>query len=315
MIEIHGVSKSYGRLKALKDVSFTCRDGQITGLLGVNGAGKTTLLNIVTSCMPAGAGDVKINGLSLRENGRACRRQIGYLPERPPLYDEMTVEDYLRFVCRLRDVKASGIARHVDNILELCGLTEVRSRLLGHLSKGYRQRAGIAQALCGVPPVIVLDEPTVGLDPRQVVEIRELIRKLGEDHTVLFSSHLLHEVQNICQRVVILHHGRVLREDDLSALEHEGRSLALRISVKGGKAEVERALRELQGFRKVQFLPEMDAGYTEALVQVSGSEAHAEERLFRLLAARDLPLRLMTPGRDSLEEIFLQVTDQEGGGV
>ena len=160
MIELKSITKDYGRFRAVTDVSFTCPDGRITGLLGVNGAGKTTLLNIVTGCMPPTSGSIQIDGLDLKENGRDCRRHLGYLPEKPPLYDEMTVRDYLTFVCRLREVEKAGIRHHVDNILELCGLGDVRDRLLGHLSKGYRQRAGIAQALCGDPPVLILDEPT-----------------------------------------------------------------------------------------------------------------------------------------------------------
>ena len=312
MIEIRDITKDYGKLRALTDVSFTCPDGKITGLLGVNGAGKTTLLNIVTGCMPPASGRVCIDGLDLKTNGRDCRRHLGYLPERPPLYDEMTVRDYLTFVCRLREVERSGIRHHVDNIVDLCGLGEVRDRQLGHLSKGYRQRAGIAQALCGDAPVLVLDEPTVGLDPRQVAEIRELIRTLGKDHTVLFSSHMLTEVQSLCQRIVILHHGKVLREENIEALENGGKNTELRISVRASAKEVLSVLREMEGFRKLQLLPETEAGCTEGVLVVSGETRHAEEKLFRLLAARDLPLRLLYPKKDTLEEVFLQVTAQEG---
>ena len=315
MIELKSITKDYGRLRAVTDVSFTCPDGRITGLLGVNGAGKTTLLNIVTGCMPPTSGSIQIDGLDLKENGRDCRRHLGYLPERPPLYDEMTVRDYLTFVCRLREVEKAGIRHHVDNIMDLCGLSEVRDRLLGHLSKGYRQRAGIAQALCGDPPVLILDEPTVGLDPRQVAEIRELIRTLGKDHTVLFSSHMLTEVQSLCQKIVILHHGKVIREETLSELEQEGRTSEIRLSVRAKPGELQSVLRDLPGFRKLQVLESTKDGYTEGLLTVSGDTDTAGEKLFRLLAARDLPLRLLAPKKEMLEEVFLQVTGQEGESV
>ena len=191
MIRVEGVTKRYGNLTALQDVSFEIRKNETVGLLGRNGAGKTTLLNLITGYFPPDAGNVLISGKSMREEAAACKRMIGYLPEKPPLYDEMTVEGYLRFVCELREVKKQGIRDHADEILGLCGLTDVRNRILGHLSRGYRQRAGIAQALCGAPEIMILDEPTAGLDPKQTVEIRELIRALSGEHTVIFSSHIL----------------------------------------------------------------------------------------------------------------------------
>ena len=214
MIELDGVTKKYGTLTALRDVSFRVEKNETVGLLGRNGAGKTTLLNLMTGYFPPTAGQIRIGGKSMREDAAACKRMIGYLPEKPPLYDEMTVESYLRFVCELREVKRQGIRAHTDEILSLCGLQEVRSRVMGHLSKGYRQRAGIAQALCGAPEILILDEPTVGLDPKQTVEIRDLIRRLSREHTVIFSSHILSEVQQSCTRVLILEEGRLVTDYD-----------------------------------------------------------------------------------------------------
>ena len=309
MLEIRSVVRHYGKFCAVNNASFICPDKKITGLLGVNGAGKTTLMNIITGCMPAGSGDILMDGLALREHPADCRRKIGYLPERPPLYDEMTVQDYLAFVCRLREVERADIPGHVRNILELCGLSDMSGRLLGHLSKGYRQRAGIAQALCGDPPILVLDEPTVGLDPRQVSEMRELIRRLGENHTILFSSHILSEVQALCSRIVIIHHGRILKEAELGE-----ESRMLRLSVKGKTEEVMRALRDVPDCSKVRLLNEAESGFVECemeLKQDAGQDA--EVKLFRLLAARDLPLRRLSPAGDSLETLFLRVTDEEGG--
>ena len=179
MIELRRVSKRYGAVEAVHDLSFSAPTGQIVGLLGQNGAGKTTTLNMLTGYFPPTSGQVLVDGKDMLRYPRACKRAIGYLPEKPPLYDEMTVTAYLTFVCRLKEVASRAIPKHIEEIMHTCGLTEVRERLVGHLSKGYRQRVGVAQALCGNPPVLVLDEPTVGLDPRQVVEIRELMRELG----------------------------------------------------------------------------------------------------------------------------------------
>ena len=218
MIELKHVVKKFGNVTALNDVSLTARNGEILGLLGVNGAGKSTALNIMTGYYPPTSGTVTVDGIDMLSAPLGCKRRIGYLPEQPPLYDELTVREYLTFVCRLREVKARAIPAHVDDILSLCGLKDVAGRPLGKLSKGYRQRAGIAQALCGDPPTLLFDEPTVGLDPRQVVEIRGLIRKLGETHTVIFSSHLLSEVQQLCARAVILHEGRLVWSAALNEL-------------------------------------------------------------------------------------------------
>ena len=201
MIELEHVTKLYGSIPALRDVSLHVPKGQTAGLLGRNGAGKTTALNLMTGYFPPTEGKVRIGGKDMLADPRACKRMIGYLPEKPPLYDEMTVEEYLIFVCELREVVRKANKAHVEEILELCALQDMRQRMIGHLSKGYRQRVGIAQALCGSPEILILDEPTVGLDPKQTVEMRELIRRLGEDHTVLFSSHILSEVQQLCSRV------------------------------------------------------------------------------------------------------------------
>ena len=191
MITMNHVTKRFGNIEAVHDLSFSLCPDRIIGLLGQNGAGKSTTLNLLTGYYPPTAGQITMDGMDLMTHSREYKRKIGYIPEQPPLYDEMTVSDYLRFCCRLKEVQPRSIPAHLDDILQLCGLTEVRNRVLGNLSKGYRQRAAIAQGLCGDPGVLIMDEPTVGLDPRQVVEIRDLIRTLGETHTILFSSHIL----------------------------------------------------------------------------------------------------------------------------
>ncbi len=312
MIELKQVTKRYGAVEAVSNVSFRAPRGQIVGLLGQNGAGKTTTLNILTGYLPATKGQVLVDGTDMLQDPRACKRCIGYLPEKPPLYDEMTVQSYLRFVCELKEVAPRAIRAHIDGIMATCGLTDVRGRLIGHLSKGYRQRVGIAQALCGDPPVVVLDEPTVGLDPRQVVEIRDLIRELGKRHTVIFSSHLLTEIQQLCQRVIILHRGRLLREADMADLTDTGDVIRLRASIAGGEKTLLPALQSLSCVRRVKLLARQASGVTEVLLECTrDSSPDPQTQLFRLLCGLDMPLRMLVQERDTLEEAFLRATAGE----
>ena len=310
MIELENITKKYGNLTALQDVSFQIRKNETVGLLGRNGAGKTTLLNLMTGYFPPDAGNVRIAGKSMREEAAACKRMIGYLPEKPPLYDEMSVEGYLRFVCELREVKKQGTRAHVDEILTLCGLQEVRSRILGLLSKGYRQRAGIAQALCGAPEILILDEPTVGLDPKQTVEIRDLIRALSSEHTVIFSSHILSEVQQACTRVLILDEGRLVMDYD--ARQPVSGKLTLRLSVAGDEEKIMNRLRHLDGISRAEMLPAQEAGVTEARIETErGIDGGAAlDRMFRTLADSGLPVRMMREEKENLEEVFLRSISQ-----
>lgn len=314
MIELCNVTKRYGTVEAVSGLSFSAPDGQIVGLLGQNGAGKTTTLNMLTGYFPPTSGEVRVDGMDMLQDPRACKRHIGYLPEKPPLYDEMTVTAYLKFVCELREVKREAIAQHVQHITATCGLTEVAGRLVGHLSKGYRQRVGIAQALCGDPDVLVLDEPTVGLDPKQVREIRELIRQLGKTHTVIFSSHLLPEIQQLCDRVVILHKGKLVREAPMSKLTGgDGETLRFRATIAMKERLLVPALNSLECVRRVKVLPTPNADYTELELEcVKETERGiAQAQLFRLLAGLDAPLMQLTPVRDTLEEVFLRATTED----
>ena len=309
MIELEHVTKKYGRTAALKDVSLKAEKGKITGLLGRNGAGKTTAMNLLTGYFPPNEGRVLIDGKDMLLKPRECKRQLGYLPERPPLYDEMTVREYLKFVCELKEVLPREKNRHVAEILEICGLQEVQDRIIGHLSKGFRQRAGLAQALCGNPEVLILDEPTVGLDPRQVVEIRELIRSLGRDHTIIFSSHILSEVQQLCDSALILHEGKLIRTFDLKNGENNVQ-IRLRASISGKEKELLPAIRSIACIQKIEVLPPAETGATELRItgQRQDGRGLLTDQLFRLLSAMDAPLRQLVPEKDDLESVFLEVT-------
>ena len=318
MVELAHVTKKYGSLTALQDVSFRIRERETVGLLGRNGAGKSTLLNLLTGYFPPTAGEIRIGGESMAKNPAACKRMIGYLPEKPPLYDEMTTESYLRFVCELREVKKKAVPAHIDEILHLCGLEEVRGRVLGHLSRGYRQRAGIAQALCGAPEILILDEPTAGLDPKQTVEIRELIRRLSGEHTVLFSSHILPEVQQACTRVLILDEGCLTMDYD--AQKPADGVLRLRLLIAGDPEKTLNRLRRLDGFtaaeriRASQGGPSAQTGAAEFLAAVRcGTAGPADsgaalDRAFRTLADSGLAIRMMREEKETLEEVFLRAT-------
>ena len=224
MLEVSQVSKTYGTRTVVDGVSFAVSKGEILGFLGPNGAGKTTTMRIITGFLPATSGTVRVEGFDVFTQSSEVRRRIGYLPESPPLYNDMTVAGYLRFVAKLKGMARGALAGALERVLETCGLTGVRDRLLGHLSKGFRQRVGLAQALIHDPPVLILDEPTIGLDPRQIIEIRSLIKTLGGKRTVVLSTHILPEVSQVCDKVVIINDGRIVVEDQLANLTR-GRTL------------------------------------------------------------------------------------------
>ena len=315
MIELCNVTKRYGATEAVSGLTFLPRKGRLWAVLGQNGAGKTTTLNMLTGYFPPTSGSVRVNGMDMLQQPRECKRCIGYLPERPPLYDEMTVTAYLTFVCQLKEVRREAIEKHIGQIMDTCGLKEVAQRRVGNLSKGYRQRVGVAQALCGNPPVLVLDEPTVGLDPRQVKEIRELIRQLGKEHTVIFSSHLLPEIQQLCDRVVILHKGKLIREAAMAELTGgDGETIRLRATVAMKERLLLPALNSLECVRRVEgALPTPDADYTELEMEClrETGRGRAQAQLFRLLAGLDAPLMRLTVVKDTLEEVFLRATTEE----
>lgn len=307
MIEVSHLTKRYGNHLALSDLSFTIPNGQIYGLLGPNGAGKSTTMNILTGCLAATSGEVRIDGVDIFEDPMAAKRHLGYLPEQPPVYMDRTPWEYLRFVARAKGVK--NLAQEVDRVMDLTQIADVRDRLIRNLSKGYRQRVGIAQAILGDPDIIILDEPTVGLDPRQITEIRELIQKLGENKTVILSSHILGEVQAVCERLLILSKGKLVACDTPANLEKQMSSAsALEIDVCASREQAEKLLSRLPNVQSFKSKGTAD----RCQIRLETEKEHLEDlskAVFFALAEARTPLLAMTPTKASLEDIFLELTE------
>ena len=311
MIEVSNLVKDYGNHHAVKDISFTVDDGQIVGLLGPNGAGKSTTMNIITGYISATSGTVKIGGCDILEEPIQAKKLIGYLPELPPLYEDMTVGEYLSFVCDLKGIrkKEDKIAA-VTEVEEAVKITEVKGRLIKNLSKGYKQRVGLAQALIGNPPLLILDEPTVGLDPNQIIEIRSLIKSLAGKHTIILSSHILSEVNAICDYVLIIDKGILVAEDTPENLSrHFADKNRILLSIKGERTQVEEALEASLYLESFEITSEHDD-----IIDVtaeSSSEKDVRDELFFEFADKKLPIVKMETENLSLEDVFLKLTGQD----
>ncbi len=307
MIEVSHLTKRYGSHLALDDLSFTIPEGQIYGLLGPNGAGKSTTMNILTGCLAATSGRVRIDGVDIFEDPMAAKKHLGYLPELPPLYMDRTPEEYLRFVARAKGI--GEVRGELERVMALTQITDVKDRLIRNLSKGYRQRVGIAQAILGDPDIIILDEPTVGLDPRQITEIRELIQKLGENKTVILSSHILSEVQAVCDSILILSRGKLVAcdtPDNLERLLTGGTALELEADIQPER--LERLLGNLPG---VTGLTVGETAGKHAWARLETGKENLEtlsKAVFFRLCEEKLPLLRLTPAKASLEDIFLELT-------
>lgn len=308
MIEIQNVSRRYGSVQALNNVTLKVEKGSVLGLLGQNGAGKTTLLNILTGYLAPTSGRVLVDGHDPLLEPALAKRCLGYLPEHPPLYDEMTVREYLKFASELKGVERRAIPAHVDEVMELTGLTQMSRRLLSHLSKGYRQRAGMAQALCGSPDVLVLDEPTVGLDPKQITEIRALIRTLGKGRTIVFSSHILSEVQQLCTHVAIIDAGQLKLDAQMADVGSREEKTIL-ITVAASESSVVSRFRQMENVRRVTVQPTAHSDQTTALITFF-QENEPERRLFGLLSGLSIPILHLSRVEDTLEQVFLNTISQ-----
>ena len=312
MIKVEHLTKKYGEVLALDDLSFEIEEGQVYGFLGPNGAGKSTTMNIMTGCLSATAGSVTIGGHDVFEEPDAAKRLIGYLPEQPPLYMNETPLEYLRFVGEAKGLRGSELAAQIEEVAEQAGTSDVMRRRIGDLSKGYRQRVGIAQALLGEPRVIILDEPTVGLDPIQIIEIRDLIRSLGQSHTVILSSHILSEVQAICDKILIIAHGRLVAFDTPAKLEERQAatgefSLTTDVSLDAAR----KALAGVKTLAEVLPLVSTD-GFTHLRLRASQEDLYATAReVFFAFAERRLAILELRLNKASLEDVFLELTDTD----
>ena len=309
MIEVTNLTKKYGDHIAVDHLSFRVEKGQIYGFLGPNGAGKSTTMNIITGYLAATEGTVTIDGKDVQKDPEEAKRAIGYLPELPPLYVDMTVREYLEFVAELKKVPKKERKQQIDEVMEMTQITDMQQRLIRNLSKGYRQRVGLAQAILGYPEVIILDEPTVGLDPKQIIEIRDLIRKLGENHTVILSSHILSEVSAVCDHIMIIAHGKLVASDSPENLQKlMSGSMELNLEVKGSAAAVKSALQEISQIDRIEENTEASKNVAKLKV-ISKENADIREQVFYALADAKLPILEMTHAEKSLEDIFLELTE------
>jgi ABC-2 type transport system ATP-binding protein len=311
LIQVENISKHYGRHIAVDALNFTVRKGEILGFLGPNGAGKSTTMNIITGYLSTTSGSVKVDGLDILEYPREVKAKIGYLPEFPPLYPDMTVTEYLDFVSEIKKVAAAAKKQSLEKIMDLVKIGDVRGRLIKNLSKGYKQRVGLAQALLGNPQILILDEPTVGLDPKQIIEIRSLIQQLGQEHTIILSSHILPEVSAVCERVIIINRGRIVAGDtpeNLSKGLTASSKLILRVA--GATAEVTQTLQSVPGVRLVEAQGVREPETVDILVEAE-KDIDIRRAIFNALSAAGQPILMMRSLDLTLEEIFLQVTTQE----
>ncbi len=305
MIDVQNVSKSYGPVHAVRDVSFSVQRGDILGFLGPNGAGKTTTMRILACFMPATRGTARVAGYDVFEQAMEVKKRIGYLPEEPPLYLEQNVNDYLQFVAGIKGVPRDLVKSKVDRALELTSTTDVAKRIIGNLSKGYRQRIGLAQALIHEPEVLILDEPTVGLDPTQIIEVRELIKNLAGEHTIILSTHILPEVEQTCSRVVIINQGRVVAEDTTTGLKRKLQGVSsIKIEALGDPEAIKTVLGSVTGVAKVTHT-------SGAFIVESTADQDIRGDLARVVVKNDFKLLGLQAVGMNLEEIFLQLVKSD----
>lgn len=315
MIEVKNLTKRYGKLKAVDNISFSVDSGEVLGFLGPNGAGKSTTMNIITGYISSTSGTVTIDGHEILEEPKKAKQKIGYLPEVPPLYPDMTVRKYLEFMFELKKVKLPK-KEHIDEVMRIVGIKGKDGRIIKNLSKGYRQRVGFAQALLGNPPVLILDEPTVGLDPKQIIEFRKLIRSLGKKHTVIFSSHVLSEISATCERVIVISNGKIVADgktDELSQSFSGKKKLSLIVDSKSSDVLAE--LKKIPGVKKAEKVRSFSNGSVKYSISYSKDEDIRKD-VFSAMVRIDAPILEMQSGDETLEDMFLKLTqnsDNRGG--
>ena len=310
MLEVRNLSKNYGNKRAVKGISFSVGKGEILGFLGPNGAGESTTMNMITGYLASSEGEILVDGINVLEEPLLAKKKIGYLPEKPPLYQDMSVEEYLNFVF---DLKKASLPRkeHLKEVCSLVGIEHVRSRLIKNLSKGYQQRVGIAQALLGYPPLLILDEPMVGLDPKQIVEIRDLIAQLGKKQTIILSTHILPEVQSICKRIIVINQGELVADGEPDTLmkEMDGTRM-LRVAIAAPEQTLKCELESLEGVVSVECTGlKEDSVYGFLIEQAEGEDVRIP--LFNLMAERHWPIMELSRHMGNLEDLFLKLTAQE----
>lgn len=307
MIEIKNLTKFYGNNAAVKNISFTVKDHEILGFLGPNGAGKSTTMNIITGYLPSTSGTVLISGMDITENPSAVKKKIGYLPEIPPVYLDMKVKEYLKFAAGIKGVKGSKRKAQIEDVMEKLKIKDMENRLIRNLSKGYKQRVGFAQALLGNPEYLVLDEPTVGLDPSQVIEVRNLIKSLSKNHTIILSSHILQEIQAVCERVVIISHGEIRAIDSIKNLEESmDASITVNIKAEGDKDEICKCINSVGGVGEIT-----DITYEATNIyvyKVSIESDDVRKNILTELIKNDFAILEVTSDKPSLEEVFVKLT-------
>ena len=310
MIEVKNLVKKYGNHTAVDHLNFTIEEGHVYGFLGPNGAGKSTTMNIMTGYLGATEGEVLINGHDILKEPEEAKKQIGYLPELPPLYMEMTVREYLEFVAELKGIAKNKREESINEVEKMVKIWEVENRLIRNLSKGYRQRVGLAQAVLGFPKIIILDEPSVGLDPKQIIEIRELIRQLAKKHTVILSSHILAEVREVCDYILIISKGKLVASDTPENLERNlGDSDLIEIETKASPDEVRRILETVDGIRSIS-TKYLENGITWAQIQEK-KNTDVREKVFQAFAQNHQPLLKLNPLQVSLEDVFMELTQSD----
>lgn len=318
MIEVKNLVKKYGDHLAVDHLSFHVDEGQIYGFLGPNGAGKSTTMNIMTGYIASTEGEVLINGMNILDEPEKVKKCIGYLPEQPPLYFDMTVEEYLKFAAELKKIKKAERRDQIEQVMEMTGIAAMRERLIRNLSKGYRQRVGLAQAILGYPEILILDEPTVGLDPKQIIEIRELIRSLSKNHTIILSSHILSEISAVCDYVMIIDHGKLVASDTTENLEKMTMgSNTLEMEAKGKKEDVKKMLESVEEIQSLEWDEkdqknnENGEEHTVSFTIKTDESVDIREKLFYKLAEARIPILKMQATRVSLEDVFLELTENE----